>query len=153
MTKPIFPADSHITESPDTYTSRIGKHYKDQAPHMVRHDRMRDLFVINGMDVPVPMGLVAAAGKPPEEITIAGLNFEDLHPRSWAPNQRPPTRTGTASQQKSFTQPSASCSAIIQISVSRKRASMRTTSGSKTTATNTPADSLAADTTGSKSGR
>ena len=79
MTKPIFPADSHITESPDTSTSRIGKHYKDQAPHMVRHDRMRDLFVINGMDVPVPMGLVAAAGKSPEKITIGGVNFEDLH--------------------------------------------------------------------------
>ena len=83
MTQPIFPADSHITEPPDTYTSRIGKHSKDQAPHMVRHDPMRDLFVIDGMNAPVPMGLVAAVGKPPEEVTIGGANFEDLHPRGW----------------------------------------------------------------------
>lgn len=80
MTKPILSADSHITEPPDTYTSRIGKNHKDQASHRVRHDPMSDPYVTDGMDAPVPMGLVAAAGKPPEEITIGGVNFEDLHP-------------------------------------------------------------------------
>ncbi len=54
-----------------------------KPPHGSPRPPMRDLFVIDGMDVPVPMGFVAAAGKPPEEITIAGVNFEDLHPRGW----------------------------------------------------------------------
>jgi hypothetical protein len=35
---------------------------------------MGDLFVFDGMDAPVPMGLVAAAEKPPKEITIGGVN-------------------------------------------------------------------------------
>lgn len=88
MTKPIISADSHITEPPDTYTSRIDKKFKDRAPHMVRHEKMGDLFVIDGMDAPVPMGLVAAAGKPPEEINIGGVLFEDLHRSGWDPKAR-----------------------------------------------------------------
>ena len=48
-------------------------------PHGSPRPPMGELFVTDGMDAPVPMGLVAAAGKPPEEITIGGVNFEDLH--------------------------------------------------------------------------
>jgi len=88
LTKPIISADSHITEPPDTYTARIDKKFKDRAPHIVRNDRMGDVFVIDGLDTPIPMGLVAAAGKPPEEIRVGGVLFEELHRSGWDPQAR-----------------------------------------------------------------
>jgi predicted TIM-barrel fold metal-dependent hydrolase len=88
MTKPIISADSHITEPPGTYVDRIDKKYKDVAPKMVRNDKIGDMFVIDGMKSPVPMGLVAAAGKPPEEIRITGVLFEELHRGGWDPEAR-----------------------------------------------------------------
>jgi predicted TIM-barrel fold metal-dependent hydrolase len=88
MTKPIISADSHITEPPGTYVDRIDKKYKDVAPKMVRNDKVGDMFVIDGMKSPVPMGLVAAAGKPPEEIRITGVLFEELHRGGWDPEAR-----------------------------------------------------------------
>jgi uncharacterized protein len=47
-----------------------------------------DLFVIDGMKTPVPMGLVAAAGKPAEEIRITGVKFDELHRGGWDPEAR-----------------------------------------------------------------
>src|SRR4030095_16832011 len=61
---PIISADSHITEPPDTYTARIDARFRDRAPSLVHDDKRGDLFVIDGLDQPIPMGLVAAAGKP-----------------------------------------------------------------------------------------
>src|SRR4029453_11072172 len=37
--------------------------FRDRAPHVVRDPKRGDLFVIEGLDKPIPMGLVAAAGK------------------------------------------------------------------------------------------
>ena len=88
MLKPIISSDSHITEPPGTYVDRIDKKYKDTAPHMVHDDKKGDLFVINGMKQPVPMGLVAAAGKKAEELTMFGAKFEDLHRGGWDPEAR-----------------------------------------------------------------
>jgi predicted TIM-barrel fold metal-dependent hydrolase len=88
LTKPIISADSHITEPPDTYSARIDKKFKDRAPHIVRNDQLGDVFVIDGLDTPIPMGLVAAAGKPPEEIRVSGVLFEELHRSGWDPQAR-----------------------------------------------------------------
>jgi predicted TIM-barrel fold metal-dependent hydrolase len=85
---PVISADSHITEPPDTYVERIDPRFRDRAPRMHRDDKAGDLFLIDGMDRPVPMGLVAAAGKPPEEITVTGVLFEELHRGGWDPNAR-----------------------------------------------------------------
>jgi predicted TIM-barrel fold metal-dependent hydrolase len=46
------------------------------------------MFVIPGMDKPIPLGLVAAAGLPPEEIRVFGRKFEDLHRSGWDPSVR-----------------------------------------------------------------
>jgi hypothetical protein len=75
---PIISADSHITEPPNCYVDFIDPAYRDQAPYM-HHDDSGDVFVIPGMSRPVAMGLVAAAGKPAEEITVRGVDFDDLH--------------------------------------------------------------------------
>ncbi|HET6793216.1 MAG TPA: amidohydrolase family protein, partial [Acidimicrobiales bacterium] len=86
---PVISADSHITEPPGTYVDHIEPAWRDRAPRMVDGgEAVGDLFVIDGMDRPVPMGLVAAAGKPPEEIRVTGVRFADLHPGGWDPERR-----------------------------------------------------------------
>ena len=88
MAKPILSADSHITEPPDTYVDRIDPRYRDVAPRLVRDEKRGDVFVIDGMKTPVPMGLVAAAGKEAKDITTFGVRFEDLHRGGWDPAAR-----------------------------------------------------------------
>lgn len=88
MLKPIISADSHITEPPNTYTDYIDPSFRDRAPHMVRDDRKGDLFLIDGMSRPVPMGLIAAAGKAANELTAFGIKFEELHRGGWDPEAR-----------------------------------------------------------------
>jgi uncharacterized protein len=88
-TFPIISADSHITEAPNTYTDYIDPAWRDKAPRMVDGgEKVGDLFVIDGMDRPVPMGLVAAAGKPAEEIRVMGVKFDELHRGGWDPDAR-----------------------------------------------------------------
>ena len=86
--KPIISADSHITEPPNTYIDYIDKKFADRAPRMVRHDKYGDIFVIDGLDTKVPMGLVAAAGVDPKELRPGGAVWEDLHRGGWDPNYR-----------------------------------------------------------------
>ena len=85
---PVISADSHITEHPDTYLAHIESAWKDKAPRMVDGGEKGDLFVIDGMNQPIAMGLVAAAGKPPEEITTDGVRFDALHRGGWDPDAR-----------------------------------------------------------------
>lgn len=87
MTVPIISADSHITEAPDTYTAHIDRAWRDRAPRIVRTDK-GDVFQIDGMPKPIALGLVAAAGKPPESITRGGTTFEELHRGGWDPDAR-----------------------------------------------------------------
>jgi uncharacterized protein len=88
MPKTIISADSHITEPPGCYVDRIDHKYKDTAPHMVRDDKMGDVFVIEGMKKPIPMGLVAAAGQDAKDLKMFGAKFDDLHRGGWDPEAR-----------------------------------------------------------------
>ena len=88
MNYPIISADSHITEPPDTYREFIDAKYRDTAPRMTHIEGAGDAFVIEGMKKPIFMGLVAAAGKPAEEIRVVGVRFEDLHRGGWDPVAR-----------------------------------------------------------------
>ncbi|MCZ6888759.1 MAG: amidohydrolase family protein [Gammaproteobacteria bacterium] len=88
MSYPIISADSHITEHPNTYVDYIDAQWKDKAPRMVDGGEKGDLFVIDGMDRPVAIGLIAAAGKPPEELKMFGARFEDWHRGGWDPEAR-----------------------------------------------------------------
>ncbi len=85
---PVISADSHITEPPDCYSAHIEPEFRDRAPHMVTDEKRGDQFVIPGMKNPIAMGLVAAAGKLPEEITQSGVFFADLHRSGWDPTYR-----------------------------------------------------------------
>ena len=84
----VLSADSHITEPPDTYVARIDPRFRDRAPRLVRHEQLGDVFVIDGMKRPVPMGLVAAAGKPSESLSAFGARFDELHRGGWDPEAR-----------------------------------------------------------------
>ena len=84
----VLSADSHITEPPDTYVARIDPRFRDRAPRLVRHEQLGDVFVIDGMKRPVPMGLVAAAGKPSESLSTFGARFDELHRGGWDPEAR-----------------------------------------------------------------
>ena len=75
----VLSADSHVTEPPNTYVDYIDSSWKDRAPHLVEHEKLGAIFVIDGMERPVPMGLIAAAGKPAEEIRVTGVRWEALH--------------------------------------------------------------------------
>ena len=88
MLKPIISADSHVTEPPDTYTARIDRKFRDRAPHVVRDPQRGDIFVVDGLDKPIPMGLVAAAGQPAENLKMFGAKWEELHRGGWDPEAR-----------------------------------------------------------------
>ncbi len=84
----VLSADSHITEPPNTYLDYIDPSWKDRAPRLVEHEKLGAMFVIDGMERPVPMGLIAAAGKPAEEIRVTGVRWEELHRGGWDPDAR-----------------------------------------------------------------
>jgi uncharacterized protein len=87
LRKPIS-ADSHITEPPNCYVDFIEAKYRDTAPRIRQLDGVGDAFVIDGMAQPVPLGLLAAAGKDPAEITTSGVAFDDLWRSGWDPKFR-----------------------------------------------------------------
>jgi uncharacterized protein len=88
MGKPIISADSHVTEPPNTYVDNIDPAFRDRAPYMTRDEKRGDLFVIPGMAKPIPMGLIAAAGKDASELTMFGADFDELHRGGWDPDAR-----------------------------------------------------------------
>ena len=85
--KPIS-ADSHVTEPPDCYLDFIDPKFRERAPHLVRTEQFGDTFVIDGLDQPIPMGLIAAAGKDPKDLKMGGAKFEELHRGGWDPAAR-----------------------------------------------------------------
>jgi predicted TIM-barrel fold metal-dependent hydrolase len=85
--KPIS-ADSHITEPPNCYLDFIDPAFRDRAPRIKALPGVGDAFVIEGMATPVPLGLLAAAGKDPAKITVDGVAFEDLWRSGWDPKYR-----------------------------------------------------------------
>ena len=85
---PVISADSHITEPPDCYIANIDSAYRDQAPNMINDPVRGDVYVVPGMKSTVPMGLVAAAGKPAEELVQEGVRFDELHQSGYDATKR-----------------------------------------------------------------
>jgi len=81
-------ADSHITEPPDCYSARIDRAWADKAPHIVNDPKYGEIFVVPGLKQPIPMGLVAAAGRDPKELKFKTQNYGDLHPGGYDPEAR-----------------------------------------------------------------
>lgn len=88
MSFPIISADSHVTEPPGCYVDHIDPAFRERAPRVRHVEGVGDVFEIEGMKRPVPMGLVAAAGKPASEIRVQGARFADMHRGGWDPDAR-----------------------------------------------------------------
>ena len=50
-------ADSHITEPPNCYLDHIDPAWREKAPRIVHKEGMGDIYLVDGMKTPVPMGL------------------------------------------------------------------------------------------------
>jgi len=88
MAKMPISSDSHITEPPNCYIDHIEQKYKDTAPRVVNDARRGEVYVIDGIDIAIPMGLIAAAGKDPSQLSTKGAAFADLHRGGWDPKAR-----------------------------------------------------------------
>jgi predicted TIM-barrel fold metal-dependent hydrolase len=85
MIKKPISADSHITEPPNTYVDFIDAKFRERAPKLVQLENVGDAFVIEGMQTPVPLGLLAAAGKEPSALSTHGVKFDELWKSGWDP--------------------------------------------------------------------
>ena len=77
MAKQPISADSHITEPPNCYKDYIDPKFRDKAPRVVADDRLGDIYVIPGLATPIPLSLVAAAGKVPSKLSTRGGVFDE----------------------------------------------------------------------------
>ena len=55
---PVISADSHVTEPPNAYVDNIEPRYRDTAPRLQHVEGAGDIFVIEGLKVPIPLGIV-----------------------------------------------------------------------------------------------
>ena len=62
MAKSPISADSHITEPPNCYIDHIEAKYKDTAPRVFEDPKRGEVYIIDGIDMSIPLSLVAAAG-------------------------------------------------------------------------------------------
>lgn len=88
MNKPIISADSHVVEPPGTFVDRIDKKFLDRAPRLVHDEKRGDIIVVDGSERSIPLALISAAGKKPEELSARGAVFEKLHRGGWEPEAR-----------------------------------------------------------------
>ncbi len=87
--KPCISADSHIVEPPNCYVDFIDPKYRSIAPHIEKNKHGVDCFVVEGMKNSLPLGLLAGAGIPPDELRIQrNANFDELARGSWDPKAR-----------------------------------------------------------------
>jgi predicted TIM-barrel fold metal-dependent hydrolase len=88
-TLPCISADSHVTEPPGTYVDRIDPTFLDRAPRMVDHESLGAVMLIDNGQSLVPLWLVAAAGRPTEEVRLdSHKTFDDLYRGGWDPEAR-----------------------------------------------------------------
>jgi len=69
----LFSADSHLEISPQRWTDRVPKKYRDRAPRLITLPNGGDGIIVEGQPVYV-LGL-AVAGRPYEEHQLTGLNY------------------------------------------------------------------------------
>jgi predicted TIM-barrel fold metal-dependent hydrolase len=81
----VIDADSHITEPPDVWTSRVPAKYRDDVPQVVRQGTA-DTWVLRGQRL-APVGVTAPAGWPshPPEYP---QTYDDCHPGAYQADAR-----------------------------------------------------------------
>ena len=84
----MISADSHITEPPDTYIDHIDPAFRDRAPQMIDHEKLGDMFVIDGMSKPISLLDGRGRGQAAEEIRSYGVEVRGAAPRRLGPDAR-----------------------------------------------------------------
>jgi predicted TIM-barrel fold metal-dependent hydrolase len=79
----LVSADSHVTEPPHCYSKYIDPKFRDRAPKVVTNGEGGSSFALDGMDAPIPLGIIAAAGINPREMKMGAAQFEELHRGGW----------------------------------------------------------------------
>ncbi len=87
----LISADSHVSEPPDLWTSRVDKKYRERAPRLVVDPPGLEgaYFLYEGY-APHPIGIGLAAGKSPEELAqfLTKATYADARPGGWDPAER-----------------------------------------------------------------
>ena len=65
----IVSVDDHVVEPRDTFTDRIPARFSDSAPHVIRRDDGREVWLFEGREC-INFGLNAVVGKPPEDYNV-----------------------------------------------------------------------------------
>ncbi len=87
--RPCISADSHVTEPDNTYIDHIDPKFRDRAPRVDWADDMGVFMSIDNGRNRMPFGMIAAAGRSWDEISIdSGTRWEELHPGGYDPVAR-----------------------------------------------------------------
>ena len=63
----VIDIDTHLTEPPDTWTSRVPKKWGDKIPHIVNHEG-RDIWLVGDESIGAPgaYSMAGHTGTPPD---------------------------------------------------------------------------------------
>ncbi len=87
MLKPMLSADSHVLEPGSVFIDRIDQRFRDRAPRMERDSRLGAVYIIPGINFPLPMALLSGAGKDPRAMDEK-VEVDGLQRGGWDPEKR-----------------------------------------------------------------
>ena len=84
----LISADSHVSEPPDLWVTRVDKKYRERAPQLMVNPPGKEgaYFYYEGY-APHPIGIGLGAGKSPEELKefLTKATYADARPGGWDP--------------------------------------------------------------------
>src|SRR5215469_5015765 len=87
----LISADSHVSEPPDLWATRVEKQYRERAPQLMVNPPGKEgaYFHYEGF-APHPIGIGLGAGKSPEELKefLTKATYADARPGGWDPAER-----------------------------------------------------------------
>jgi predicted TIM-barrel fold metal-dependent hydrolase len=87
----LISADSHVSEPPDLWATRVARKYRERAPRMMANPPGKEgaYFYYEGY-APHPIGIGLGAGKSPEELKefLTKATYADARPGGWDPAER-----------------------------------------------------------------
>ncbi len=85
----VISADSHMTEPPDLWTTRLDKQFQDRAPHVVEDKEKPGHFFIAPGITPFPVAGGFSTGRSGEELKKhLKSGYEAARPSGWDPVER-----------------------------------------------------------------
>src|SRR5271169_335840 len=87
----LISADSHVSEPPDLWSTRVDQKYRERAPRLMVNPpgKQGAYFYYEGY-APHPIGIGLGAGKSPEELKefLTKATYADARPGGWDPAAR-----------------------------------------------------------------